>query len=181
MARRRDRGAAATAAVRTALERRFRAGDQCGHCPRAATGRPGSRNRSSLSASLLPGLRRPTLVSAGIAAVVAEQWCGAARGLANVVALSAGEHVTSGIILDGEPWPGAHGLAGSVGWLSLNPVEREDYRRLGGLEAEVVGRWHRAAHRLAHQVGRRIDHRAAASGRPLAHHGRPGVSVGAHR
>jgi glucokinase len=25
-----------------------------------------------------------------------------------------------------------------VGWLALNPVEREDYRRLGGLEAEVA-------------------------------------------
>ena len=51
--------------------------------------------------------------------------------------LSAGEHVTSGIILDGRVWPGAHGQAGSVGWMSLNPVEREDYRRLGGLEAEI--------------------------------------------
>jgi predicted NBD/HSP70 family sugar kinase len=86
---------------------------------------------------LLPQITTPTLVSAGIAAVVAEQWCGAARGLSNVVALSAGEHVTSGIILDGRVWPGAHGQAGSVGWMSLNPVEREDYRRLGGLEAEI--------------------------------------------
>ena len=33
---------------------------------------------------------------------------------------------------------GAHGYAGSVAWLALNPVEREDYRRLGGLEAEVA-------------------------------------------
>ena len=86
---------------------------------------------------LLPDLPAPVVVSAGVAGVVAEQWCGGARGLSNVVALSAGEHVTSGIILDGRVWPGAHGRAGSVGWLSLNPVEREDYRRLGGLEAEV--------------------------------------------
>jgi len=86
---------------------------------------------------LLPQIATPTLVAAGIAAVVAEQWCGAARGLSNVVALTAGDHVTSGIILDGRVWPGAHGQAGSVGWMSLNPVEREDYRRLGGLEAEI--------------------------------------------
>jgi predicted NBD/HSP70 family sugar kinase len=85
----------------------------------------------------VPGAGGPTLVGAGVAIVVAEQWCGAARGLANVVAFSAGEHVTSGIIVDGQVWPGAHGRAGSVGWLSLNPVEREDYRRLGGLEAEI--------------------------------------------
>ena len=86
---------------------------------------------------VVPGAGRLTLVAAGVATVVAEQWCGAAQGLANVVAFSAGEHVTSGIIVDGEVWPGAHGRAGSVGWLSLNPVDREDYRRLGGLEAEI--------------------------------------------
>jgi glucokinase len=29
-------------------------------------------------------------------------------------------------------------MAGSVAWLALNPVERDDYRRRGGLEAEVA-------------------------------------------
>lgn len=86
---------------------------------------------------LLPKAVPPLAVATGVAAVVAEQWCGAARGLTNVVALTAAEHVTSGIMLDGRIWPGAHGLSGSVGWLSINPVEREDYRRLGGLEADV--------------------------------------------
>ena len=86
---------------------------------------------------LLPDAPAPAAVNAGLASAVAEQWCGAARGLSTVVALSTGEHVTSGVILNGMPWTGAHGLAGSVGWLSINPVEREDYRRLGGLEAEV--------------------------------------------
>ena len=86
---------------------------------------------------LLPDAPAAAGVTAGLASVVAEQWCGAARGLSTVVALSTGEHVTSGVILNGTPWTGANGLAGSVGWLSINPVEREDYRRLGGLEAEV--------------------------------------------
>jgi predicted NBD/HSP70 family sugar kinase len=86
---------------------------------------------------LLPGTPPPDTVAAGVAVAVAEQWCGAARGLSEVVVLSAGEHVTSGIILDGKPWMGAHGMAGSVSWLSINPVEREDYRRLGCLEAEI--------------------------------------------
>ena len=31
-----------------------------------------------------------------------------------------------------------HRRAASVAWLSLNPVEREDYRRVGCLEAEVA-------------------------------------------
>ena len=33
---------------------------------------------------------------------------------------------------------GAHGRAPSVAWLALNPVEREDYRKIGCLEAEVA-------------------------------------------
>ena len=49
-----------------------------------------------------------------------------------------GEHVTAGLLVDGRVWTGAHGYAGSVGWLALNPVERDDYRRYGGLEAEVA-------------------------------------------
>jgi glucokinase len=37
------------------------------------------------------------------------------------------------------PIVGARGRAGSVAWLALNPVEREDYRKVGCLEAEVAG------------------------------------------
>jgi glucokinase len=86
----------------------------------------------------VPGARAPLAVAAGTAALLAEQWCGAARGLTNAITCAIGEHVTAGIMLNGEPWHGANGLAGSVGWLALNPVEREDYRRFGGLEAEVA-------------------------------------------
>lgn len=85
-----------------------------------------------------PGTREATPIAAGTAAAVAEQWCGAARGLKQVIACSVGAHVVAGIVINGEPWFGAHGLAGSIGWLALNPVEREDYRRFGGLEAEVA-------------------------------------------
>jgi glucokinase len=78
-----------------------------------------------------------TTIAAGTAAALAEQWCGAARGFKQVVTFSIAEHVTAGLLLNGEPWHGAHGFASSVGWLAMNPVEREDYRRLGGLEAEI--------------------------------------------
>jgi glucokinase len=77
-------------------------------------------------------------VAAGTAAAIAEHWMGAARGLKQVVAISIGEHVIAGIILNGEPWLGTHGFASSASWLAMNPVEREDYRRLGGLEAEIA-------------------------------------------
>ena len=77
-------------------------------------------------------------IAAGTAAAIAEQWCGAARGLKQVVMFSAAEHVTAGVLVNGLPWHGAHGFASSVAWLAMNPVERDDYRRLGGLEAEIA-------------------------------------------
>jgi predicted NBD/HSP70 family sugar kinase len=80
----------------------------------------------------------PQAVAAGTASALAEQWCGAARGIKELITFAIGEHVTAGVLINGEPWSGAHGLAGAVGWLALNPVEREDYRRYGGLEAEVA-------------------------------------------
>lgn len=84
------------------------------------------------------GARGAFPIAAGTAAAIAEQWCGAARGLNQVITCSIGEHVTAGVLINGAPWLGANGLAGSIGWLALNPVEREDYRRYGGLEAEVA-------------------------------------------
>lgn len=77
-------------------------------------------------------------IAAGTAAAIAEQRIGAAVGTKQMVAFSVADHVTAGVMLDGTPWRGAHGLASSVGWLAINPVEREDYRRYGGLEAEVA-------------------------------------------
>jgi glucokinase len=79
-----------------------------------------------------------TSIAAGTAAAIAEQRLGAAAGAKQMIAFSIAEHVTAGVLIDGKPWRGAHGLASSVGWLALNPVEREDYRRLGSLEAEVA-------------------------------------------
>ena len=101
---------------------------------------PGEPVPADLAAVLLevaPGVRDVLPIAAGTAAAIAEQWCGAARGLKQVITCAIGEHVTAGVLINGEPWYGAHGLAGSIGWLALNPVEREDYRRYGGLEAEV--------------------------------------------
>jgi glucokinase len=83
------------------------------------------------------GLPDPKRSRAGAAAVVAENWIGAARGATHAVCLSIGERILAGILLDGAPWVGAHGLAGSAAWLALNPVERQDYRKFGSFAAEV--------------------------------------------
>ena len=79
-----------------------------------------------------------TPIAAGTAAAIAEHWRGAAQGKQQVITFSIAEHVTAGVLINGRPWLGAHGLASSIGWLALNPVEREDYRKLGSLEAEVA-------------------------------------------
>ena len=79
----------------------------------------------------------PEIITNGAAVALAEQWCGAAQGARYVVALTAGDYVDAGIVIDGRIFGGAHGLAGAAGWLALNPVERDDYRKLGSLEAEI--------------------------------------------
>ena len=78
-----------------------------------------------------------TTVSTGAAVALGEQWQGAARGASHVVSLWVDDHVHGGIAINGQAFPGAHNLAGDVAWLALNPVERDDYRRLGCLEAEI--------------------------------------------
>jgi glucokinase len=80
------------------------------------------------------------LVETGAACAIAEAWCGAASGSRHVVSLTIGDEIAAGILINGEPWTGAHGLAGSAAWLALNPVERQDYRKFGCLDAEVSSR-----------------------------------------
>jgi glucokinase len=73
----------------------------------------------------------------GAAAAVAEAWVGAGRGVRDVLLFSVTDHASAGIVRDGSPVIGAHGREMAVGWLALNPVEREDYRKIGCLDAEV--------------------------------------------
>jgi len=90
-------------------------------------------------ASRYPDLfQQRAVIGSGSAAAVAESWVGVARGVRDLVYFAVAEHATAGIIRDGRPVTGAHGRAPAIGWLSLNPVEREDYRRAGCLEAEVA-------------------------------------------
>jgi glucokinase len=76
-------------------------------------------------------------VASGIAAASAEAWSGAARGAKHVVFFAIAEHASAGILRDGVPLTGA-GHPPAIAWLALNPVERDDYRRVGCLEAEVA-------------------------------------------
>lgn len=81
---------------------------------------------------------RKSAFSSGTAAAVAEGWVGAARGARDVVYFSVADHATAGILRQGTPATGAHGRGAAAAWLALNPVEREDYRKVGCVEAEVA-------------------------------------------
>ena len=83
------------------------------------------------------GITAVTRCTPGAAAVAAEGWLGAAKGARHAIVLVIGEDVFAGLLLDGKAWTGAHNRAGAAAWLALNPVERQDYRRLGSLAAEV--------------------------------------------
>lgn len=85
----------------------------------------------------VPGVKRVARCSPGDAAMAAEAWLGAAKDYRHAVCLHVGDEVYAGLILDGSPWAGAHKRAGAAAWLALNPVERQDYRRLGSLAAEI--------------------------------------------
>jgi glucokinase len=76
-------------------------------------------------------------LSIGNASALAESWYGSGKGVRNLIAFSIGPCASAGVISNGALLSGAHGLASSVQWLALNPVEREDYRRMGCLEAEA--------------------------------------------
>ena len=99
---------------------------------------PSSDDARRAAATLTVDVKLPTqVVSTGSATALSEQWCGAARGARNVVAFTVGDYVHAGVLVEGRLLGGAHGAAGAAAWLALNPVEREDYRQLGCLEAEV--------------------------------------------
>lgn len=131
-------GADLSVAATTAIE-------QIGGTPAGADGVGVAMLTESAAATALiddlakrfPGLDRARPVLSGRAAAVAEAWIGAASGATDVAFFSAAEHVTAGVIHDGVPVTGARGRAGSIAWLGLNPVSREDYRKLGCVEAEV--------------------------------------------
>jgi glucokinase len=127
-------GSSAAAAIRAVLA------DASPSAVGVAVGDPSEEGVTEVIAAISsaagpPGALR--LVTRGCAHALAESWRGAAKDARQVIALTAGDAVHSGLVIEGVPFEGAHGRAGAAAWLALNPVEREDYRRFGSLEAEI--------------------------------------------
>jgi glucokinase len=138
-------------------------------------GTPGiisSREGTVVSSPNLPGWRdvplrdrvasatglRVLLENDANAAAYGEHWLGAGRGCGSMVLLTLGTGVGGGLILGGELWRGADGMAGEVGHVTVDPGGRtcrcgnagcleayasataivDSYRELSGIE-EAVG------------------------------------------
>ncbi len=82
----------------------------------------------------------PAMVIASNATAIAaaEGWQGAARGKNNVVYLSVGSDIESGILANGRAFSGASGLAGSAGWLAVGQLFKHEYEAGGCLSAEAT-------------------------------------------
>lgn len=110
--------------------------------PAVAATNPESRACSAAMKALAERFRAPFLhepaIASGTAAVAAEAWIGAARDAKEVVFFGVSDHTSAGILRGGRPMTGANRRAPAIAWLALNPVEREDYRKVGCLEAEVA-------------------------------------------
>ena len=135
------RGADVVAATTSAVERVTPASSGPSSLGIATSGVDASasaRVLESLASRYAALFEQRAVIGPGTAAAVAESWIGAAKGVEDVVYFAVAEHATAGVIRGGQPVIGSHGREPAVGWLGLNPVEREDYRKAGCLEAEVA-------------------------------------------
>lgn len=77
----------------------------------------------------------------GSAAVLGEQWVGAARGASDVALITVGTGIGAGFIFDGRVYRGASGLAGGIGWSCLEgeAIGEPLFRAGGFLETVAAG------------------------------------------
>ena len=77
----------------------------------------------------------------GPAAILGEQWVGAARGSSDAVFLIVGTGIGAGFILNGQVYRGASGLVGGVGWTCLESgaIEEPFFKAGGFLETVAAG------------------------------------------
>ncbi|MBL8293490.1 MAG: ROK family protein, partial [Bryobacterales bacterium] len=93
-----------------------------------------------LKAMLEDRLRLPISIGSDRAgAVLGEHWQGIAQGRQDVIFVAVGTGIGVGILAGGRVWEGAHGTAGSAGWMSLDLRWRPEYERTGCWESLAAG------------------------------------------
>jgi predicted NBD/HSP70 family sugar kinase len=58
------------------------------------------------------------------ATAIAEKWVGAGKTLSNFMVMALGTGVGGGIVIDGKPYTGGHGMAGEFGWALTDGISR---------------------------------------------------------
>ena len=71
--------------------------------------------------------------------ILGEVWLGAAVGIKDAIFLAVGTGIGAGILTNGTILRGAQDIAGSVGWLALDSVFKDDYERFGCFEYHASG------------------------------------------
>ena len=84
--------------------------------------------------------------------ILAEQWKGAGKGIANLVYVNVGVGIGAGILIDGERYQGATGAAGEIGYLPL-----PDGTAASSADPETFGAFELAAGGIAYaRLGRAL-------------------------
>ena len=71
--------------------------------------------------------------------VLAEQWLGVARGVQHALFVAIGTGIGVGILSNGQPWEGAHGIAGAAGWMVIGGPWKPEHAACGVWESEAAG------------------------------------------
>ncbi len=81
--------------------------------------------------------------------IMGELWKGKARGCSDAIFLAVGTGLAAGIMTGGRVLNGAHGIAGSIGWMALNKPFMDKYLAMGCAEYYASGE---GIARYAHEV-----------------------------
>ncbi len=93
---------------------------------------------AELRDALAPDIR-VTVESDRACYILGETWRGAARGCRNAVFIAVGTGLGAGILADGRIIRGAGGVAGSIGWLSMERPWKRAYSHSGSFEHHASG------------------------------------------
>jgi predicted NBD/HSP70 family sugar kinase len=79
-----------------------------------------------------------SLQNDGKTALIGEQWLGAAKGRKHIVMITIGTGIGGAVMMHGKLWDGAHGIAGSMGWMIMDLTDDGD-EGLGWFERTASG------------------------------------------
>ena len=71
--------------------------------------------------------------------ILGEAWKGAAKGCSDALFIAVGTGIGAGIISNNQIISGAHGIAGAIGWLTLDPNWKKGYESFGNYEFHASG------------------------------------------